>query len=245
MKRSGDERLPSVTAPVSDAPLDDRLDVDGQTAEFAVEGGATRPVNDASLSVRLGTVSPVLATDSDPSRACWTMPPPASARSRCRRRSLPPMTSRPADPNEATEEVFPSLSRAALEKCAAAASVASQARVKDTRAALMPRLPTRPAPGMRLTGFRSGRISSAWNLQNSRRGDRQGPFRRVKLPDADGKDHSATTGATKAALVIRNRSFRHRHRIYLGCRSPQNARQGQALQPWASARNLLEDRLRF
>jgi hypothetical protein len=42
-------------------------------------------------------------------------------------------------PNMATEEFLPSLSRAALETCAAAISEAPQARVKDTRAALIAR----------------------------------------------------------------------------------------------------------
>jgi ParB family chromosome partitioning protein len=42
-------------------------------------------------------------------------------------------------PNMASEEFLPSLSRAALEKCAVAASVAPEARVKDTRAALIAR----------------------------------------------------------------------------------------------------------
>ena len=45
-------------------------------------------------------------------------------------------------PNMASEAFLPSLSRAALEKCAAAASVAPQARVKDTRAALIARFST-------------------------------------------------------------------------------------------------------
>jgi ParB/RepB/Spo0J family partition protein len=43
-------------------------------------------------------------------------------------------------PNMATEEFLPALSRAALEKCASASSVAPQARVKDTRAALIARI---------------------------------------------------------------------------------------------------------
>ena len=42
-------------------------------------------------------------------------------------------------PNMATEEFLPSLSRAALEQSAAAQSIAPQARVKDTRAALIAR----------------------------------------------------------------------------------------------------------
>jgi len=42
-------------------------------------------------------------------------------------------------PNMATEEFLPSLSRAAPERSAAAQSVAPQARVKDTRAALIAR----------------------------------------------------------------------------------------------------------
>ena len=40
-------------------------------------------------------------------------------------------------PNMATEAFLPALSRAALEQCAAATDVAAQARVKDTRAALI------------------------------------------------------------------------------------------------------------
>jgi ParB family transcriptional regulator, chromosome partitioning protein len=40
-------------------------------------------------------------------------------------------------PNMATEEFLPALSRAALEQCAAATEVTAQARVKDTRAALV------------------------------------------------------------------------------------------------------------
>jgi ParB/RepB/Spo0J family partition protein len=42
--------------------------------------------------------------------------------------------------NMATDEFLPALSRAALEQCASANSVASQARVKDTRAALISRI---------------------------------------------------------------------------------------------------------
>jgi ParB family chromosome partitioning protein len=40
-------------------------------------------------------------------------------------------------PNMATEEFLPAMSRAALEQCAVANAVAPQARVKDTRAALV------------------------------------------------------------------------------------------------------------
>jgi ParB family chromosome partitioning protein len=40
-------------------------------------------------------------------------------------------------PNMATDEFLPALSRAALEQCASASSVAPQARMKDTRAALI------------------------------------------------------------------------------------------------------------
>jgi hypothetical protein len=43
-------------------------------------------------------------------------------------------------PNMATEEFLPALSRAALERCASTRSVAPQARVKDTRAALIARI---------------------------------------------------------------------------------------------------------
>ena len=42
-------------------------------------------------------------------------------------------------PNMATEEFLPSLSRAALEQCAAASEVPKQVRVKDTRAAMVAR----------------------------------------------------------------------------------------------------------
>jgi hypothetical protein len=45
-----------------------------------------------------------------------------------------------ADAFLATEEFLPALSRAALEQCASANSVAPQARVKDTRAALIARI---------------------------------------------------------------------------------------------------------